>query len=303
MRKATVLTIIFVLLTLTLTHGVNAASCTVVNDCKHDVRVAYATWMEADGKYPEGYRVTGWFYIKPGKKRTFSAKYDIYVRVEGVGKQDQFHTFKPPGAAEEDSYQFSVCSTEKSFIAVETDDRTVIYNSVQRRLLSEASGFYRFAQDATFKVKEVGYALRRRESREKDARIAAANTSTYSDTAPVMAPTTVPNSQHYSDKRPSGVTTIGGLDYWSRNLPTKGGNSFIILEQFDNDCGPTSAEMVLYYYRKWFTQSDIWNKGDIYTVYAGTFPFELTQALNGLGVPAEVRNGYSRYKKNISRQG
>ena len=202
MRKATVFTIIFVLLTLTLTHGVNAASCTVVNDCKHDVRVAYATWMEADGKYPEGYRVTGWFYIKPGKKRTFSAKYDIYVRVEGVGKQDQFHTFKPPGAAEEDSYQFSVCSTEKSFIAVETDDRTVIYNSVQRRLLSEASGFHRFAQDATFKVKEVGYALRRRESREKDARIAAANASTYSCTAQAtFSSTPVPTSQSYAEKQ------------------------------------------------------------------------------------------------------
>ena len=202
MRKATVFTIIFVLLTLTLTHGVNAANCIVVNDCAHDVRVAYATWMEADGKYPEGYRVTGWFYIKPGKKRTFSAKYDIYVRVEGVGKQDQFHTFKPPGAAEEDSYQFSVCSTEKSFIAVETDDRTVIYNSVQRRLLSEASGFYRFAQDATFKVKEVGYALRRRESREEDARIAAANASTYSCTAEAtFPPTPAPTSQSYAEKQ------------------------------------------------------------------------------------------------------
>ena len=60
---------------------------------------------------------------------------------------------------------------EVSDIAVETDGqvgtlyRTVIYNSVQRRLLSEASGFHRFAQDATFKVKEVGYALRRRKTK------------------------------------------------------------------------------------------------------------------------------------------
>ena len=200
MRKATVFTTIFVLLTLTLTHGVNAASCTVVNDCAHDVRVAYATWMAADGTHPEGYRVTGWFYINPGKKRTFSAKYDIYVRVEGIGRQDQLHTFKPPGAKEGDDSPFSVCST-KSFTVVETNDRTVIYNSVQRNLLSEASGFYRFTQDATFKVTEVGHALMVKESREDHAMRLAADASTYSCTARITAPTTVPNSQHYSDKR------------------------------------------------------------------------------------------------------
>ena len=132
-----------------------------------------------------------------------------------------------------------------------------------------------------------------------------ANVSTYSDPKPVMAPTTVPNSQHYGDKRPSGVTTIGGLDYWSRNLPTKGGNSFIILEQFDNDCGPTSAEMVLYYYHKWFTQRDIWNKGDIHTVYAGTFPGELKRAFDGLGVPVlRLSMGSADYATNswLSRE-
>ena len=194
MRKATVFTIIFVLLTLTLTHGVNAADCIVVNDCAHNVRVAYATWMEADEKYPEGYRVTGWFYINPGKKRTFSAKYDIYVRVEGIGRQDQFHTFKPPGAAEEDSYQFWVYSTE-NFTVVETDDGTVIYSSVQRSLLSGASNFYMFAQDATFKVTEVGHARVVRESKEVDA----ANASTYACTAPTTGPEPPPKGQTYGE--------------------------------------------------------------------------------------------------------
>ncbi len=78
-----------------------------------------------------------------------------------------------------------------------------------------------------------------------------------------------------SDAKPSGVTTIRGLNRWSGSLPTKGGNSFIILEQFGRDCGPSSAEMVLHYYKKWVTQRDIWEKGDIHTIYMGTFPSEL----------------------------
>ena len=125
----------------------------------------------------------------------------------------------------------------------------------------------------------------REAAKRRAARKAAGMISTYSETVP-MARTTSRNSQRYGVKRPSGVTTIGGLDYWSGNLPTKGGNSFIIMEQFGpNDCGLTSAEMVLYYYRKWVTQSDIWNSGDIHTIVVGTFPAELKQAFNGLGVP------------------
>lgn len=123
------------------------------------------------------------------------------------------------------------------------------------------------------------------ESAKRAAARKAVNTSAYSDKAPAAVPTTVPNRQLYNTKHPSGVTTIGGLDYWRGNRPTKGGNRFIILEQFDNDCGPTSAEMVFHYYGKRVSQSDIWNKGDIHTVRVGTFPGELKRAFNGLGVP------------------
>ena len=103
----------------------------------------------------------------------------------------------------------------------------------------------------------------------------------------------------YAGSKPRGVTTISGLDYWRVNLPTKGGNSFIILEQFDNDCGPTSAEMVLYYYGKWVNQRDIWDKGGIHTVVIGTFPGELKRALNGLGVPVlRLSMGSADYATN-----
>lgn len=105
-----------------------------------------------------------------------------------------------------------------------------------------------------------------------------------------------------SGTKPSGVTTIRGLDIWRGNLPTKGGNSFIILKQFDRDCGPTSAEMVLHYYGKWVTQRDIWSKGGIHTIHAGTFPGEVTQALNGLGVPVHWYNVRSRYPLTRKRE-
>ena len=71
---------------------------------------------------------------------------------------------------------------------------------------------------------------------------------------------TMPLSFAQSDPKPQEVTTIGGLDIWNGYVPTRGGNSFIILEQFDRDCGPTSAEMLLHYYGKWVNQSDIWDK-------------------------------------------
>ena len=94
-----------------------------------------------------------------------------------------------------------------------------------------------------------------------------------------------------SGTKPRGVTTIDGLDRWNGNLPTKGGNNFIIFEQFDRDCGPTSAEMVLHYYAKWVNQRQIWDKGGIHTIHAGTFPGEIVLALNGLGLPVDYFGG------------
>ena len=67
--------------------------------------------------------------------------------------------------------------------------------------------------------------------------------------------------------------------------PDEGGNAFIILEQFDNNCGPTSVEMLLYYYTKWKSLTDVWSAGDIYSVEFGAWPWELRQALNELDVP------------------
>ena len=68
--------------------------------------------------------------------------------------------------------------------------------------------------------------------------------------------------------------------------PHKGGNDFIMMEQFDKNCGPNSVQMLLYYHRKHRRLKDIWKAGGIHTVTFGTSPNELRQALNESGVPA-----------------
>ena len=69
-------------------------------------------------------------------------------------------------------------------------------------------------------------------------------------------------------------------------IPHKGGNDFIMMEQFDKNCGPNSVQMLLYYHRKHRRLKDIWKAGGIRTVVFGTSPSELRQALNTLDVPA-----------------
>ncbi len=72
----------------------------------------------------------------------------------------------------------------------------------------------------------------------------------------------------------------------SRYIPHNGGNDFIIMEQFDKNCGPNSVQMLLYYHRKHRRLKDIWKAADIRSVAFGTSPIELRKALNGLGVSA-----------------
>ncbi|MYA69501.1 T9SS type A sorting domain-containing protein [Candidatus Poribacteria bacterium] len=69
-------------------------------------------------------------------------------------------------------------------------------------------------------------------------------------------------------------------------IPHKGGNDFIMMEQFDKNCGPNSVQMLLYYHRKHRRLKDIWKAGGIRTVAFGTSPSELRQALNESGVSA-----------------
>ena len=86
-------------------------------------------------------------------------------------------------------------------------------------------------------------------------------------------------------------------------IPHKGGNDFIMMEQFDKNCGPNSVQMLLYYHRKHRRLKDIWKAGGIQTVAFGTSPSELRQALNASGVPAHwyvnrTLDDVQRYIKN-----
>ncbi len=82
------------------------------------------------------------------------------------------------------------------------------------------------------------------------------------------------------------IVLIDGLELENDGYPDKGGNAFIILEQYDNNCGPTSVEMVLHYYGIESTLAGVWQKGGIHNVDTGTWPGEIKQALNGFGLPS-----------------
>ena len=77
----------------------------------------------------------------------------------------------------------------------------------------------------------------------------------------------------------------------SRYIPHNGGNDFIIMKQFDKNCGPNSVQMLLYYYRKHRRLKDIWKAAGIRTVTFGTSPIELRKALKESGVPAHWYTG------------
>lgn len=85
----------------------------------------------------------------------------------------------------------------------------------------------------------------------------------------------------------ASVVTIKGLSIPDgRVTPRRGKNAFALYEQYDNTCGPTSVQMVLHYYGQGTHMGAIWDAGGIHTVAWGTYPSEVKQALNRLGVPA-----------------
>ena len=114
---------------------------------------------------------------------------------------------------------------------------------------------------------------------------------------PIAVPKILTTREKYEThaKLIDGLTLKGAnnpdLEIDDRPLPNKGGNAFIPLQQPTKDtCGPTSLEMVLHYYGKKVTMADIFREGGIHTVYIGTTPSEMKQALNRLGVPARYHD-------------
>ena len=103
------------------------------------------------------------------------------------------------------------------------------------------------------------------------------------------------SGDHYTDElRPDDEVLIDGLsidpnelDDNKKPIPNSGGNAFILFEQYSTTCGTTSLEMVLHYYGINVTLPNIWQAGGIRSVELGTWPSEMQQALNGLGVPSD----------------
>ncbi len=77
----------------------------------------------------------------------------------------------------------------------------------------------------------------------------------------------------------------------NRYIPHNGGNDFIIMEQFDKNCGPNSVQMILYYHRKHRRLKEIWKAAGVRTVAFGTSPAQLRKALNELDVSAHWYTG------------
>ena len=104
----------------------------------------------------------------------------------------------------------------------------------------------------------------------------------------------ITRAERYTYRSGGEIVTLRGLpldlSYFSRSangyIPRKGGNDFIIMKQFDKNCGPNSTQMVLYYYRNHKRLKHIWALGDIHTLELGTWPHELRQVLNEAGIPA-----------------
>lgn len=94
----------------------------------------------------------------------------------------------------------------------------------------------------------------------------------------------------------NGATLISGVNIQKGDMSlapsaknafrTRSKSEFILIRQFDATCGTTSAEMVLHYYGQDVGQQEIWDSGGVYVIEVGSFPSEIRQALNRLGVPA-----------------
>ena len=200
MRKVTVFTLTLGLLMLTVAHKTDAAKCTVINNSLFQLAVVHASWMNADGKYPEGFRVKGWFHIEPGKKRTFTAQNAIYVRVAPVYSDNDW-PFKPANSTRDAAYSFQTEAYKMSllerdlFTTVETSEGEVIYSSINRALLVRSDGFYEFTDNGTFKVSGDGRDALRRTFEQQDL----ADEGTYSCTSPVFSRTPVPKEKDYGD--------------------------------------------------------------------------------------------------------
>ena len=269
MHKITLFTLVLGLLTLTLTP-LAIADYTIFNG--HDTQsawVVYSTRRSASGGWPAGFRTWGWYQVKPGETRTLSVPSGnkwVYVRVTHPYPTE----ILPSDHQTRDNFPVWM-HPNRAFTAVETASGTFLDSDWDQDALVQER-FYEYANGGRFDISgPAGLTPSETALRTSQAKLDAAT----------LIDGLVIEKDEMRQKTYSSQPLAGSFRYDGDN------NHFILMRQYDNTCGTTSAEMVLHYYGKDVTQADIWEAGDIDTVDAGAWPGELRSALNGLGVTAK----------------
>ena len=269
MPKITPFILIVGLLTLTLTP-LATSDYSIFNG--HDTQTAwvvYSTWRPASGDWPAGFRTWGWYRVKPGETRTLSVPSGnkwVYVRVTHPYPTE----ILPSDHQTRDNFPVWM-HPNRAFTAVETASGTFLASDWDQDALVQKR-FYEYANGGRFNISgPAGLTPSETALRTSQAKLDAAT----------LIEGLVIEKDEMRQKTYSSQPVAGSFKYYGDN------NHFILMRQYDNTCGTTSAEMLLHYYGKDVTQADIWEAGDIDTVDAGAWPGELRSALNGLGVTAK----------------
>ena len=110
---------VFVVTILTLAQFATADYTIANGSAIESAYVVYSYFEFADNKWPEGWRTTGWYEVKPSKIRKLPVPADnpwVYIRVERGGKEIQ-----PPDHATRESFPFWI-HPRQAFTVVEDDD-------------------------------------------------------------------------------------------------------------------------------------------------------------------------------------
>ena len=263
MRKITVFMFVFALLTLTMTQLV-PANYSVFNG--RDTTNAWVTYSYWNGNF---YRTRGWYKVEPGELQQLyvpSWVVDVYVRIERNG------LVRPSNHATRLNYILWIHPRKAFTVHEDVVNDAIAYSSVNRAELVKTAGFYKYSNGGRFTISGPLAGL-------TEAEINLLQSKRKLDSATLIDGLLIDKSQ----MRSRTSSKHGLLKNTFRHY---GDSHFILLDQFDNTCGTTSAEMILHYYAKEVGQGDIWEAGDVHRVEAGSFPGELREALTDLGVPA-----------------
>ena len=268
MPKITPFILLVGLLTLILTP-LTMADYTIFNG--HDTKTAwvvYSTWRDGSGGWPAGFRTRGWYSVKPGQTRKLSVPSGnkwVYLRIT----QPYPTEIRPSDADTRDNFLFWMHPSKR--LPLSRTPMARFLTATMTRMTWFKKGFTN-TRTGGGSISVAPLAC------PKEA--ALRDSKTKLDSATLIDGLVIEKAE-MRQKTSNGQPVPGSFKYYGDN------NHFILMRQFDNTCGTTSAEMLLHYHGVAADQADIWDAGDIDTVDAGAWPGELRSALNGLGVSAK----------------